>query len=134
MEATEIKNIVNSQRHFFLTGKTLDIYVRIEALKKLRNAILKHENDIYESLEKDLGKSRFESYMCETGLVLSEITYMLKHIRSYAREKRVHTPLAQFASRSFRKPSPYGVVLIMSPWNYPFLLTIESCFGLYNIF
>ena len=61
MEATEIKNIVNSQRHFFLTGKTLDIYVRIEALKKLRNAILKHENDIYEALEKDLGKSRFES-------------------------------------------------------------------------
>ncbi|MDY4743251.1 MAG: aldehyde dehydrogenase [Lachnospira sp.] len=125
MEATEIKNIVNSQRHFFLTGKTLDIYVRIEALKKLRNAILKHENDIYEALEKDLGKSRFESYMCEVGLTLSEITYMLKHTASFSREKNVHTPLAQFHSRSFKKPSPRGVVLIMSPWNYPFLLTME---------
>ena len=63
--------------------------------------------------------------MCETGLVLSEISYMLKHIQSFAKEKRVHTPLAQFHSRSYKKPSPYGVVLIMSPWNYPFLLTLE---------
>ncbi len=63
--------------------------------------------------------------MCETGLVLSEISYMLRHVRSYAREKRVRTPLAQFHSRSFKKPSPYGVVLIMSPWNYPFLLTMD---------
>ena len=63
--------------------------------------------------------------MCETGLVLSEISYMIKHIKKFAREKRVATPLAQFASRSFIKPSPYGVVLIMSPWNYPFLLTID---------
>lgn len=63
--------------------------------------------------------------MCETGLVLSEISYMLKHIRSLSREKRVHTPLAQFHSRSYTKPSPYGVVLVMSPWNYPFLLSID---------
>ena len=64
--------------------------------------------------------------MCETGLVLSEITHMLKNIRSYAKEQTVPTPLAQFHSRSFRKPSPYGVVLIMSPWNYPFLLTMDT--------
>ena len=63
--------------------------------------------------------------MCESGLVLSEITYMLKHIRSLSREKTVHTPLAQFHSRSYMKPSPYGVTLIMSPWNYPFLLTFD---------
>ena len=63
--------------------------------------------------------------MCETGLVLSEISFMLKHIRSFAREKWVMTPLAQFHSRSYRKPSPYGTVLIMSPWNYPFLLTLD---------
>jgi aldehyde dehydrogenase (NAD+) len=63
--------------------------------------------------------------MCETGLVLSEISYMLKHIHAYAKEKTVWTPLAQFASRSYKKPSPYGVVLIMSPWNYPFLLTLD---------
>ncbi len=63
--------------------------------------------------------------MCETGIVLSEITFMLKHIRFFAREKTVPTPLAQFHSRSYQKPSPYGVVLIMSPWNYPFLLALN---------
>lgn len=63
--------------------------------------------------------------MCEIGLTLSEITHMVKHIYLYAAEKRKPTPLAQYVSRSFIKPSPYGTVLIMSPWNYPFLLTIE---------
>lgn len=125
MNETEIKQIVEKQRTHFYTGATLDIGQRIQALKKLKNFILKYEAEIEAALQKDLGKSSFESYMCETGLVLSEISYMLKHIRSFAREKRVHTPLAQFASRSFKKPSPYGVVLIMSPWNYPFLLTID---------
>ena len=81
--------------------------------------------EIATALEADLGKSNFESYMCETGLVLSEISYMLKHIRRFTREKRVHTPLSQFHSRSFTKPGPYGVVLIMSPWNYPFLLSLD---------
>ena len=125
MEATQINKLVQSQRHFFLTGTTLDVNVRIDALKKLYSAIKKHENEIYDALYKDLGKSQFESYMCEVGLTLSEISYMLKHIRKFSREKNVPTPLAQFHSRSFKKPSPRGVVLIMSPWNYPFLLTME---------
>lgn len=125
MEATEINKLVQSQRHFFLTGTTLDVNVRIDALKKLYSAIKKHENEIYDALYKDLGKSQFESYMCEVGLTLSEISYMIKHIRKFSREKNVPTPLAQFHSRSFKKPSPRGVVLIMSPWNYPFLLTME---------
>lgn len=63
--------------------------------------------------------------MCEVGLTLSEISYMLSHVKRFARERTVATPLAQFASRSYVKPSPYGNVLIMSPWNYPFLLTME---------
>lgn len=113
------------QKTFFATGVTLDVNYRINALKKLKSCINKHENDIIEAIHKDLGKSRFESYMCEIGLTLSEISYMLKHIRSFAREKRVRTPLSQFHSRSFKKPSPYGTVLIMSPWNYPFLLTLD---------
>ena len=125
MNETEIKTIVQKQRTYFDTGKTLDITFRIRALRRLRETIRAHEKEIHAALQSDLGKSNFESYMCETGLVLSEITHMLRHIRSYAREKNVHTPLAQFHSRSFRKPSPYGVVLIMSPWNYPFLLTID---------
>lgn len=125
MNKAKIQEIVAKQRRFFYSGATLEISYRIHALKKLQAAIASHEAEINDAIRKDLGKSSFESYMCETGLVLSEISYMLRHIRSLSREKRVHTPLAQFHSRSFRKPSPYGVVLIMSPWNYPFLLTID---------
>lgn len=125
MTEQEIKRIVERQREFFYTGTTLDINYRIQALKKLKTCIRLHENEINDALQKDLGKSSFEGYMCETGLVLSEITYMLKHIRAFAKEKTVRTPLAQFPSRSFCKPSPYGTVLIMSPWNYPFLLTLD---------
>lgn len=125
MTETEIKQMVELQRNYFYSGATLNVDARIHALKKLKSCINNHEKDIADAIGKDLGKSNFESYMCEIGLVLSEIGYMLKHIRSYAREKRVHTPLSQFHSRSFKKPSPYGTVLIMSPWNYPFLLTLE---------
>lgn len=125
MNSTEINNIVNTQRKFFHTNTTIDVKYRINALKRLKATIIKYEAEINEALKKDLGKSSFEGYMCETGLVLSEISYMLKHIKSYSKEKRVHTPLPHFYSRSFVKPSPYGVVLIMSPWNYPFLLTID---------
>mgnify|MGYP004660899185 FL=1 len=125
MTEQEIRCIVDGQRSFFLTGNTLDVEFRIQSLQKLKAFILKYESEIHAAIQKDLGKSNFESYMCETGLTLSEISYMLKHVRSFSKEKRVHTPLAQFHSKSYRKPSPHGVVLIMSPWNYPFLLTIE---------
>lgn len=125
MNQQEIQSIIQTQRAFFDSGATLPVDSRIQALKKLQSHILRYEEEIGEALKQDLGKSSYESYMCETGLVLSEISYMLRHVRSYAREKRVRTPLAQFHSRSFKKPSPYGVVLIMSPWNYPFLLTLD---------
>ena len=125
MNQQEIQSIIQTQRAFFDSGATLPVDSRIQALKKLQSHILRYEEEIGEALKQDLGKSSYESYMCETGLVLSEISYMLRHVRSYAREERVRTPLAQFHSRSFKKPSPYGVVLIMSPWNYPFLLTLD---------
>ena len=125
MEQQQISSLVSEQRAFFESGKTLCVCRRKEALKKLYAAIVSREKELTDALQKDLGKSDFESYMCEIGLVLDEISYMLKHIDRFAQEKRVRTPLAQFASRSYVKPSPYGVVLIMSPWNYPFLLTID---------
>lgn len=125
MTEQEIKKIVARQRDYFYSGATLNIDGRVRALKKLKACILRYEKEINEAIHSDLGKSNFESYMCETGLVLSEIGYMLKHIHAFSREKTVYTPLAQFHSRSFKKPSPYGVVLIMSPWNYPFLLTLD---------
>ncbi len=125
MNEIEIKTILAKQRAFFHTGATLNVHYRIQALKKLKKVIQQYENAINEAIKKDLGKSGFESYMCETGLSLSEISYMIRHASSLSREKRVHTPLAQSCSRSYKKPSPYGVTLIMSPWNYPFLLTID---------
>ena len=125
MDKQQIKHLVAIQRAYFNTGNTLPVPKRILALKKLKAAILHYQPQIEIALQKDLGKSAFESYMCEIGMTLSEIDYMLKHIHSYAKEQHVHTPLAQFPSKSYRKPSPYGVVLIMSPWNYPFLLTLD---------
>ena len=125
MTEQEIKDLVTRQRNYFQSGATLPVSARLAALRRLYDAISSHEKEIRRALQKDLGKSGFESYMCETGMVLEEISYMLKHTRKFAREQRVHTPLAQFCSRSYKKPSPYGVTLIMSPWNYPFMLTLS---------
>lgn len=120
-----IEELLQSQKMFFQTGETLSVDFRKEQLKKLYNAVKKYEAEIAEAINKDLGKSSYESFMCETGMVLAEIGYMIKHVKKFAKEKRVHTPLAQFASRSYQKPSPYGNTLIMSPWNYPLLLTLD---------
>ena len=120
-----IDEILEQQRKFFRSGATLPVKFRINMLKKLRSAVNQYEAEIAEALKADLGKSDFEGFMCETGLVRSEISYMIRHVRRFAKEHSVYTPLAQFASRSYQKPSPYGNVLIMSPWNYPFLLTID---------
>lgn len=120
-----INQIIDNQRHFFQSGATLPVSFRIEMLKKLRSTIYKYENEISQALKADLGKSDYEGFMCEIGLTISEISYLIKHTRKFAAKHRVHTPLAQFASVSYQKASPYGNALIMSPWNYPFLLTIE---------
>lgn len=125
MTEQEIKSLVAKQRTYFQTGATLPVSTRIQALRRLYTAIRENEQEIHDALRNDLGKSNFESYMCETGLVLEEISYMVKHTRRFSREQRVRTPLAQFHSRSYKKPSPYGVALIMSPWNYPFMLTLS---------
>lgn len=125
MEASAIQKIVENQRVYFQSGQTLEISFRIRALSRLKAAVMQYENQIAKALQEDLGKSNFEGYMCEIGLTLSEISYMQRHIKSFAAEKRVRTPLAQFPSRSYQKPSPYGVTLVMSPWNYPVLLTLE---------
>ena len=125
MNKEQIDRILEKQTAFFATGATLDVNFRMEALKKLRRTLRENETAIAEALRTDLGKSPEESYMCETGIVLGEISYMLGHIRRFAREKTVVTPLAQFASRSYIKAEPYGVTLIMSPWNYPLMLTLD---------
>ena len=124
-----IEEIVKKQRTYFAEGKTMETGKRIEALNRLEQAILSTEQKLYEALKTDLGKSRAESYMCEVGLTLSELRYVRKHIKKWSREKRVPTPLAQFHAKSFTVQEPYGVVLVMSPWNYPVLLTLEPLIG-----
>ena len=125
MNETEIKKILDEQKKFFASGRTLDVNYRVQALNRLQKTIKRHEREIEDALKQDLGKSRFESYMCEVGLTCSELSYMRKHVKGFARERIVRTPLAQFAAKSYTKPVPYGTVLIMSPWNYPFMLAIE---------
>lgn len=125
MESKEIQKIIDNQRRYFRSGQTLDLTVRQRALSRLKAGIQRHEKEIDRALKADLRKSPFEGYMCETGLTLSEISYMQRHLKRFAAEKSVCTPLSQFHSRSFQKPSPYGVVLIMSPWNYPVLLSLD---------
>lgn len=125
MDRNEIEEALGKQKKYFHTGATLPVTARKAALKQLLHGLELNETLLTHALQQDLGKSPQEGYMCEIGLVKSEIRYLLRHVGWYAREHRVHTPLAQSFSRSFVKPVPYGTVLIMSPWNYPVLLSLE---------
>ena len=124
-----MRGILEEQRAWFDGGHTLPMAARLEALDRLERAILRHEQDLYRALKTDLGKSQMEAYMCEVGLTLSELRYVRKHTRAWSRDRRVLTPLAQFPAKSFTVQEPYGVVLILSPWNYPVLLTLEPLIG-----
>lgn len=125
MEVEVIVKMMEDQRAYFNSGATLDVKFRIHALKKLRKTIESMEDEILAALHEDLGKGKSEGYFTEIGMVYSELDYMIRHTRSFAKDRVVHTPIAQFHSKSFRRPSPYGVVLVMSPWNYPFMLTMD---------
>ena len=124
-----IEQTVEAQRIFFATGKTFDIKYRLDALNKLKKAIKLHETELLDAIKQDLGKSASESYMCEVGLTLAEITHFRKHLRSWSRTRRKFTPLTNFHAKSMIVQEPYGVVLVMSPWNYPVLLTLEPLIG-----
>ena len=125
MTSQEIQALLEKQRAYYRSGATIPVKFRIEQLKKLYSTVKKYQNEINDALTADLGKSHYEAFMCESGLVLTEISYMIKHTGKFNKRKRVSTPLAQFRSRSYKQPVPYGNVLIMSPWNYPFLLTLD---------
>lgn len=125
MTGEQINNLLEKQRKYYKSGATIPVKFRIEQLKKLYATVKKYQTEINDALTADLGKSRFEGFMCESGLVLSEISYMIRHTKRFAKRKTVATPITNFASHSFKQPVPYGNTLIMSPWNYPFLLTID---------
>ena len=125
MTNQEIQVLLEKQRTYYRSGATISVKFRIEQLKKLYATVKKYQTEINDALKSDLGKSHYEGFMCESGLVLTEISYMIKHTKKFAKKKTVATPLAQFHSHSYKRPVPYGNTLIMSPWNYPFLLTLD---------
>ncbi|WP_099353850.1 aldehyde dehydrogenase [Fredinandcohnia onubensis] len=121
--------LLNKQREFFSTGKTKEVAYRIEALKKIRNLIKSHQKEIMEALHKDLNKSEFESYTTEIGFVLEELKFTMKHLEKWAKPRKVKTSLTGFGSKNYIYPEPYGVVLVISPWNYPFQLAFAPLIG-----
>ena len=126
---TKIDTLVAGQRAFFAKGKTRDVNFRLAALRRLRDGIRRREKEIAAALHEDLHKSSFEAYMTEIGMALDEIGFLIKHTGEYAKPERVPAALSQFPAKCYIKKEPYGVTLIMSPWNYPFLLSIEPAAG-----
>lgn len=126
---SKVNEVVISQRDFFKSGATLSYQFRKEALLKLRRAVNLYKEEISLALEKDLGKSSGEAYLTEIGMVLQSISYQLSHLRSFMRSRRRGFSISVFPSYGKIIPEPYGNVLVISPWNYPFLLAMDPMIG-----
>lgn len=122
---SEIQNV----RDFFQTQSTKDIKFRKKYLKALKKSIKKHESDILDALKSDLGKNKVEAYATEVGFVMKELSYIIKELKNWAKTKSVTTPMMQFPAKSFIKYEPYGTVLIIGPFNYPFQLVMSPLIG-----
>ncbi|MBR4358056.1 MAG: aldehyde dehydrogenase [Butyrivibrio sp.] len=129
MTKEEITKIIDKQRCFFATNKTKDVSFRIEALKKLRKEIKNREPEILTALYKDLGKSRSEAYLTELSIVYNEINIVISNLKKWSRPKKVKGSIATFPSGNYIYSEPYGIVLIIAPWNYPFNLLITPLIG-----
>ncbi|RNB89727.1 aldehyde dehydrogenase [Brevibacillus fluminis] len=120
----DYQELLGKQRSFFASGQTRDLAFRKESLKRLKREIVQQEEAIMAALHADLNKSPFEGYATEIGMVLAEITHTVKHLDQWARHKRVKTPITHFGSKGYIYAEPYGVALIIAPWNYPFNLAL----------
>lgn len=125
----DINLIFNKQKEFFNLGKTKDINFRIEVLKKLKKVIKENEDKILEALKRDLGKSNFESYATEIGLVYDEINTHIKNIKRWSKIEKIKSPIVHYPSKSYIYKEPYGVTLIIGPFNYPFQLVMAPLVG-----
>ena len=128
-QRSEIDRILQKQRAFFAEGKTYEIRFRKAALKRLEASILAHEKEVCQALTEDLGKSETEGYMCEVGLTLAEIRGLYRNVKAYSKTKRVPVSMANFPAKGYLVQEPYGVTLVMSPWNYPFQLLFAPLAG-----
>ncbi len=125
----DLKEAIDRQRKFFNTNKTKSLEFRQKALFRLEKGILEYQEEIKKALYEDLHKSGYEAYMTEIGMSLSELAYVRKHLKEWMRLRHVHTSMSQFPGVSFQMEEPYGVVLVMAPWNYPFMLCMEPLIG-----
>lgn len=129
MDGAAVSGLVARQRTFFRTGRTRDVAFRREQLRALRAMLVGAEPQLFEALRADLGKPAFESYAGETSIVRHELDHALRHLAAWARPRRVRTLLAHLPGRSEVRSEPYGVVLVMSPWNYPVQLSLAPLVG-----
>jgi len=125
----EIGDTLTAQEQFFKSGRTKDLDFRLENLNRLKKGIIQNESAIFDALKKDLGKSPYESYLTEVGVVLDEIRLARRRLMSWARPRRVKTPIYLWFASSRIYCEPYGKALIIAPWNYPFLLSISPLIG-----
>ena len=118
-----------AQRAFLTSGGSRSVEFRLQALRRLREVFVRREEDVYQALEQDLGKPRFEALVSEFGGVRNELDVVIRRLRSWARPKRQPTPWVLLPGRAFIQPEPYGSVLIISPWNYPIDLSLSPLIG-----
>lgn len=128
-EGMSISSIVNKQKEYFYKGHTRSVEIRKSNLQKLYDGIQRFEDEIFQALKIDLNKSIHESFTTEIGYVLKEISFQMQHISSWSKPRRVRTALTHFGSKGKIVPEPYGVTLIIAPWNYPFQLAIAPLVG-----
>lgn len=125
----KILNIFNSQKEFFNSNETRDINFRINNLRKLKNIIKENEEAIMDALYKDLRKSNFESYATEIGIIYDELNLHIKNLKKWSKVEKRKSPIAHFPAKSYIYKDPYGVTLIIGPFNYPFQLVIAPLIG-----
>jgi len=123
------QNILAGQRQFFNSGRTKDLDFRLENIRRLKKAIIQNEAAILAALRNDLYKPAYEGYLTEIGLVLTEIRFVSRHLRSWVKPRKVRTPYFLWFGSSAIHPEPYGISLIISPWNYPLHLTMLPLIG-----
>jgi aldehyde dehydrogenase (NAD+) len=129
VKKSDLDEIMKKQRLFFATGATKDVKNRIIHLKKLKQAIKDNEDNICDALSGDFGKAPFETYISEIGTILVEIGHTISHLKSWAKPKRGRTPMSHLPGRSRVYAEPYGTVLVIAPWNYPFNLAMAPVIG-----
>lgn len=122
-------HIYNQQKSYYKSGQTRPLQHRLTALNYLKDTIKRHEAEVIEALHQDLNKSEFESYMTEIGILYTEIDYTIKHLKKWMKPKKMKTALTHVGTKGEIYPDPYGVTLIIAPWNYPFQLAMAPLIG-----